>query len=122
MLSKPKKIIKVGTRAELMSEHRYARLWLTLKAMNIPRQKILDEVADAFRDCDAYIIYPSGEPYRIPFVDDVFDEDNRWYDYYLRSNPCGTKPFTMSRKLERIQVLDLFLKIKYPLIHEKICK
>jgi hypothetical protein len=88
--------------------------------LSIPRRGWLDEIADCFCRFRGTIIYRSGEPYQIPFVDDVFGTDNnpdmRWMSYYLRANESETTPFTISRKIERLRLIDLYFRIEYPKI------
>jgi len=64
------------------------------------------------------IRYLSGEPYPIPFVDDVFgdDLDVRWMSDYLVTDESGLSPRTISRKIERVQLIDLYFRIGHPLI------
>ena len=100
----------------LLSEHYYRRLWLATRNVNIPRRDWLDELADTFRDFDGSIVWPDGQPYEIPLVDDVFadDTDMRWLGYYLRPDDSGMNPRCRSRKIERLQILDLYFHIKHP--------
>ena len=116
MLCKNKRIVRVATMAELTNPHYYRRLWIAARNIPIGRRKWLDELAACFRDCECTIVYPSGQPFPIPFIDELMgdDPDCRWLGYYLRADPTGTMPSTMSRKLERVQILDLYFRIRYP--------
>lgn len=102
----------------LFSEHYYRRLWLATRNVNVARRDWLDELADTFRDFPGDIVTASGHPYDLPFVDDVFGDDTemRWMGYYLKSDDSGLFPKTKCRKLERLQLLDLYFRIKYPKI------
>ena len=116
MLFKNKRVIVVATQSELMNEHYYRRLWLAARNLSIPRRGWLDEIASCFCDFRGKIIYRSGEPYPIPLADDVFgdDPDMRWLSYYLNADESGTTPRTISRKIERIQLIDLYFRINHP--------
>ena len=116
MQSTPKRTIYLLTHDELTSESYYRRLWMAVKSTPIPRRKWLDELADTFRDFDGVVIHRSGKPFAIPLVDDVFgdDPDLRWLGYYLEATPCGSRPKSRSRKTKRLQLLDLYFRIKHP--------
>lgn len=118
MFCKSKRVITVATKAELLSEHYYRRLWLAARNLPIPRRGWLDEIAACFFMFQEVIIYRSGEPFSIPLVDDIFgdDPDMRWLSYYLSADDSGTVPRTISRKIERVQLIDLYFRIKYPKI------
>lgn len=102
----------------LLSEHYYRRLWLAVRNMNIPRRQWLDELADCFRDTEDNIYQANGNVYEIPFIDDAFDNDPdmRWLGYYLEADDSGRNPRIKSRKIERLQLLDLYFHIKHPKI------
>lgn len=105
----------------LLSEHYYRRLWLAVKNVPIPRRAWLDELADFLRDCDGLIYTHDGQPYPVPLVDELFgdDFDMRWLGYYLVPDETGDYPKMKSRKIERLQLLDLYFQLKYPDIAEK---
>lgn len=102
----------------LLSEHYYRRMWLALRNLDIPRREWLDELADTFRDFDGLLLTPNGDVYELPFIDDAFGDDDemRWMGYYLKPDETGYYPSVRSRKIERLQLLDLYLRIKYPAI------
>jgi|GEM_PF-1542169 len=108
----------------LLSEHYYRRLWLATRNLDIPRRSWLDELADTFRDFGGQLIKPNGQTYEIPLVDDVFgdDTDMRWLGYYLLADVSGHYPRSKCRKIERLQLLDLYFRIKYPQIAKHFAK
>ena len=116
MLCKEKRVVFVATDSEILNEHYYRRLWIAAKNVDISRRDWLDEIADCLRDSyDVKILYQSGEPYSIPYVDDIFeDDDMRWMGHFLQANPCGNFPRTRSRKLERVKLIDLYFRINHP--------
>ncbi|MCF6319725.1 MAG: hypothetical protein L3J83_10700 [Proteobacteria bacterium] len=116
MQCKKKRVIIVATKEELLNKHYYRRLWLAARNMSIPRRGWLDEIADCFCQYRGTIVYRSGEPFPIPFVDDVFgdDMDMRWLSNYFGSDESGTAPRVISRKIERLQLIDLYFRIKHP--------
>lgn len=116
MISTVKQKIRLAHPSVLLSEPYYRRLWMAVRNAKIARRDWLDELADTFRDFSGEIVTPSGVPYEIPFVDDVFgdDEDMRWFGYYLQTDPSGEYPRCKCRKIERLQLLDLYFRIKQP--------
>lgn len=100
----------------LLSEHYYRRLWLATCNVKISRREWLDELADTFRDFEGVVVDSFGQPYDFPLVDDVFgdDPDMRWMGYYLKPDINGHCPHAKSRKVERLQLLDLYFRIKHP--------
>ncbi len=111
-------IICVATDTELHNEHYYKRLWIAARDLSaqISRRQWLDEISNCLRDCEAEIVYAVGEPYPIPLVDDVFgnDADMRFISAYLKSAPREERPFSKSRKIERLRLIDLYFRINYP--------
>ncbi|PCI97245.1 MAG: hypothetical protein COB14_09265 [Alphaproteobacteria bacterium] len=102
--------------AILLSEHYYRRLWLATGNVDISRREWLDELADTFRDFEGLITTHHGLPFELPFIDDVFDDDEemRWMSYYLLANVSGCLPRSRSRKIKRLQLIDLYFQIKHP--------
>lgn len=96
----------------------YNRLWIAVRNISISRRAWLDELSDTFRDFEGIILKPNGEEFEIPYIDDVFadDPEMRWLSYYLKPDVTGESPKSLSRKIERLQLFDLYFKIKYPKI------
>ena len=118
MLCNIKRVTTVATTAELKNYHYYRRLWIAARNLELPRRRWLDEIAACFRDYQGDVIYASGDPYPIPLVDDIFgdDPDMRWLSYYLGTDESGKEPRSVSRKLERVQLIDLYFRIKFPAV------
>jgi len=116
MQSNNKRIIYLATTQELILESYYWRLWITVKNLPIARRNWLNEIADTFRDFEGVVIERSGKPFPLPLVDDIFgdDPDMRWFSYYLKPNHSGIFPHSRIRKLERLQLLDVYFRIKHP--------
>jgi hypothetical protein len=111
-------IITLATTEELKKTSYYNRLWMAVRSISISRRSWLDEISDTFRDFDGIVLQPNGNVYDIPLVDDVFanDFDMRWLSYYLRPDETGKTPRSRSYKIKRLQLFDLYFKIKYPKI------
>lgn len=105
----------VATDTELSDIHYYLRVWLAARNIPIARRHWLDEIADTFRDYSGTIFSPEGEAYEVPLVDDIFgdDPDMRWLSDYLRADATGNSPFRFTLRLDRVRVIDLYLKIRH---------
>ena len=108
----------------LLSQHYYRRLWLAVRNVDIARRDWLDELADTFRDYPGVILTPCGQYYDLPFIDDIFgdDIDMRWLGYYLCADDSGSGPRVRTRQTERLQILDLYFRIKWPEIARHFAK
>lgn len=116
MLSGNKRTVYLATPEELQCESYYRRLWIATRNISIPRRDWLDEIADTFRDFEGRVLEYPGKAFYTPLVDDIFgnDPDMRWLSYYLKSAYNKNLPQSKSRKIERLQMLDLYFKIKHP--------
>ena len=116
MLSSNKRTVYLAAPEELQRESYYRRLWMATRNISIPRRDWLDEIADAFRDFEGKVLERPGKAFYMPLVDDIFgnDPDMRWMGYYLKSAHNKNLPQSKSRKIERLQMLDLYFKIKHP--------
>ncbi len=112
------RVVYVATQTELVNPVYYRRLWIATRNIPIPRRGWLDEIADTLRDFDGNVLHPNGSTYDIPCVDTTFgdDPDVRWLGYYLLADGSGDYPKIITRKLQRVQLLDLYFRIKYPQI------
>lgn len=111
-----KDVIFIATAKELSIRSYYRRLWLAVKNIDMPRRSWLDMIADAIRDYDGLICHPNGMRYHIPDVDEAFGDDihMRWLGFFMTSDATGQHPKMWTRKIVRLQLLDLYFKIKHP--------
>ena len=116
-------IVHVVTRSSL-TEPYYRRLWMASRNLSIPRRGWLDELAGTIYDFRGKVFYPSGEPFVIPCIDELFgdDPDARWMSLYLEAGQSGDFPRRISRKFERIQIIDLYFRVKYPYIAQHFAR
>lgn len=116
--------ILVASIDDLRCEHYYRRLWLATKNMNIARRDWLDEIADAIRDYYGVLVDKRGKPFNVGDIDAIFgdDADLRWMGFYLQPDRSGEHPKSRSRKYERLQLLDIYFKIRHPQIARNFSK
>ena len=109
-------MVMVATRQELQNKHYYNRLWITSRNLKIGRRKWLDEISLAFFRYQGTILNSNGTAFVIPDIDTVFgdDPDMRWLSYYFKADETDKTPRTVSRKFQRVQLIDLYIRIKYP--------
>lgn len=114
MKSRKKRTVFV-TEAEKFKNPRYTtRLWMASRNMKISRRTWPDEIADALYNFDGDIMVGNGMRWPIPDVDKVLG-DTRWFSYYFEEDDDG-EPRREVRLIERLRLIDLYFKIKYPLI------
>lgn len=97
------------------------RLWIAARNMLISRRKWADAIADAIYNFDGVILLQSGMKWPIPKDIDTTLGSDRWFSYYFEANGNG-EPRRAVLMLERLRLIDLFFKIKYPTIAEKFNK
>ncbi len=90
------------------------RLWLAARNLNISRRNWPNVIADAIYNFDGYIMLDNGMLWPIPDVDNVLG-DPRWFSYYFEEDDGGN-PLRDVRLIERLRLIDLYFKIKHPLI------
>ncbi|GAB4182398.1 MAG: hypothetical protein Tsb002_03640 [Wenzhouxiangellaceae bacterium] len=107
----------VATDEQLKNRQYYWRLWLSARNMPFARREWLDVIADAIRDFDGSIMIGPGLPYKIPCIDTAFGDDPemRWLGQYLKAaDPLGTIPHRHCTKIERLRLIDLYFRIRFP--------
>ncbi len=110
--------VLVATGEQLREPYYYRRLWKTAKSLaHLSSRDWLREIEYLFRDTDIFKIelrYPGGELYPIPYMFDLFGEDDedarRWISLFLKADESGENPKHISIKLERLRAIDLFLR------------
>lgn len=115
---KQRATVFVATKSELKQNIYYRRLWMATRSIIIPRRQWLDEIADTLRDFDGIILTANRKQFDIPNIDEVFgdDPDMRWMGYYLQPDSTGQYPKMRTYKIKRLQIIDLYFRIKHPLI------
>ncbi len=105
--------IILASQKQLEDRAYYVQLWRAVRRLSISRRAWRERLADMLRDYEGELLYAPGVPYQIPFVDDIFgnDHDMRWMGYYLKADASGNHPLIISRHLERLRLLDLYVRI-----------
>ena len=62
------------------------------------------------------LCYRDGSPYELPDIDEVFGDspDFKWFSDYLLCDGSNVYPRHVSTKTERLRLINLFLKLRYP--------
>ena len=116
-------VVFVASYQQLGQKSYYQRLWLAARNIAIPRRTWLEEIANTLRDYTGLICHYNGSRFELPLIDDVFgDSDMRWFSYFLTPDHSGLSPKMRVRKLERLRLIDLYFKIKYPHIAEHFAR
>lgn len=118
MQTKNKRIIYLSTPDEINDRHYRRRLWVAIRNVKISRRSWPEEISDTFRDFGGIVLYRGNIPYKMPDIDEVFGRDPsmRWLSYVLTPTASNEPPFMRTRKIQRLQILDLYFRIKHPQI------
>ncbi|MDI4665382.1 hypothetical protein K9U40_13740 [Xanthobacter autotrophicus] len=108
--------IIVPTMAELLRPSRFRRLAIATAALDIPRRKLPDVIADSLYGYSGVILRADGSPYELPDIDDVFGNDGsfRWISAFTRFAVEPPRQAAQERVLPRLEVIDLYFQIKHP--------
>ncbi|MER2511212.1 MAG: hypothetical protein ABTQ25_02115 [Nitrosomonas ureae] len=112
MLSQSKRVVVVASKAELTNPHYSRRLWLAARNMHISRRKWPDVIADAIYNFKGEIMIGNGMCWPLPYMEDVYGNDSRWFSYYLEA--IDGEPRRTVRLIERLRLIDIYFRIKYP--------
>ena len=117
-------MVMVATKQELFNEHYYRRLWMVARNLKIGRRKWLDEISLAFFRYQGAILNSNGTNFIILDIDSVFgdDPDMRWLSYYFKADETDKTPRTVSRKFQRVQLIDLYIRITRPEMAKHIAR
>ena len=87
------------------------RIWQPAHALGIARVPWLDALTKIYA-FDGCIFWPSGRPFTVPEIDDVFpDPENRWMSEFLAADETGTSPIKHCRVIPRLRLIGLFCDI-----------
>lgn len=104
----------VATKAELLNSRYYYLLWLAIRELKISRRKLIEEMSLLFQ-MDIQIIFPSGQPYPAPDFEELFPLwADRVISIYLKADKSGKRPRHICRRLDRLRLIDLYLRVHYP--------
>lgn len=123
-LNSPDRIVVVASDWELRRRSHYMRLAISTVALDVSRRELINVVADTIYGFKGKIIMPNGNPFHIPYVDDVFGNDGsfRWVSDFLRSAAVPPRQMPQLRITPRVGLIDLHFRIKYPKRAEIIAK
>lgn len=111
------RVVRVASFTELSRPSHVQRLAVATEALNYSRRKFLDELADAIFAMEGRIFHPNGSVFPVPatLIDDTFaDADARWLSDFKRFavDPPRQKP--QNKVMPRLQLIDLYFRIRYP--------
>lgn len=114
-----KDFIYVGEREEIMTASYYNRLWMAVSTLSvdIPRRQWVDKISIDVANFNGVILNKNGSEFNFPDIDALFGADvweNRWMSGFLRANEAGTAPHSISRNWQKVQLIDLSLRIAHP--------
>lgn len=118
MPPRDQRAVFVASDAKLRNPLYLKSLKAAMGMLKLPRRQWRDAIADALCAFKGELLYPGGEPYLPPEIDDVFPEgeDQRWVsDFGKPLEPDKTVRLRAS-VVERVRLIDLFFRLRYPQI------
>lgn len=109
MPNKTKRTICVASNTELHSLPYRNRLKLAVRNTGIAHRVWPDAIQDMFLHVDRNnmeLVYPNGDAFLIPLVDDVWDNHERYVRDFLQSE-CCVHP-------RRDRLIDLYFRVMQP--------
>lgn len=108
-----RQIIYTATDEQLKCPKCYEKLWATVVSLtHISRRGWIATLECFIRDLDILglrVLLPSGQPFQFKYIFDVFpDEEGRWFSDFFACDDSGCSPQSMSPKLDRLRLLDLY--------------
>lgn len=93
----------------------YLKLWATAVSLkHLTRRGWITALECFMRDTDILgikVFYPSGQPFEFEYIFTLFaDDEGRWISDFLRADDSGCRPNQMSRKLDRLRLIDIYLQ------------
>lgn len=115
-LNQPSRIVVVASDSQLLRRSHFVRLAISVLALAISRRELINVIADALYGFKGKIVWPNGEPFVMPYIDDVFGNDGgfRWVSYFLKFAREPPRQIPQKRLLARLRVIDLYFRIVYP--------
>lgn len=115
-LNHPDRVVVVASTNELCRRSHYMRLVIATRALPVSRRELINVVADALYGYKGKIVWPSGQAFSIPYVDDAFGSDGsfRWVSDFLRFAEEAPRQMPQQRIIARLRLIDLYFRIKYP--------
>lgn len=109
MPNKTQSTICVASNQELRSLPYRNRLKLAVRNTGIAHRTWPDAIQDMFLHVDRHdikLVYPNGDEFDIPLVDDVWDDNERYVRDFLKSECC--------LHIKRDRLIDLYFRVMQP--------
>lgn len=117
--------VYVASENDLRSPLYLNSLKAAMGMLGLPRRRWRDAIADALCAYEGDFVGPRGEIYMPPEIDDAFPEhiDQRWIsDFIARRFQKGTPVRLHKRSIERIRLIDLYFRLRYPEVVANFCR
>lgn len=109
-------VVIVTTGRELRRMSHFQRLAIATAALEFSRRKLIDEISNVLYGFEGEIIWPEGDPFDLPDIDDAFGGDGsfRWLSDFIRFADMTPRQSPQRRVLARLRLIDLYFRIKHP--------
>ncbi len=110
--------IFLATPAQLVCPECYLWLWTTVLSLtHLSSAGLITAIEELYRDAEClgiYFRYPSGKIYDIPFIFEIFPDENesgrRWVSNFRKADATGARPRYMCRCLPKLQAVELLVQ------------
>jgi hypothetical protein len=111
----PRKVT-VASDHQLRSLSHFQRLAIATAALPFSRRGLIDEVSDVIYAFEGELVWQNGDSFKIPEIDDAFGDEGsfRWVSDFVRFAIKPPRQHPQARIIERLRLIDLYFRIKYP--------
>ncbi len=110
--------IFLATSDQLTCPDCYVWLWTTVLSLShLSSAGLITAIEELFRDAEylgLHFRYPSGKMFEIPFIFEIFPDENesgrRWVSNFRKADKTGTRPRYMCRCLPKLQAVELLVQ------------
>ena len=104
----------------------FSRLSIATANLGMSRRKFADDIATTLFFFEGDMLWPDGTPLYLSdtCLDDAFGDDGsfRWLSEFIKRahQPIQRRP--QNRVIERLRLIDLYFKIKHPVLARHFCR
>lgn len=112
----PRRKIVVASDTQLRRRSHFQRLAIATAALDVSRRKLIDDISDEIYGFRGTFVWPNGEAFAIPDIDDAFNNDGsfRWLSDFIKFAEEEPRQHPQRRIIERLRLIDLYFRIKHP--------
>lgn len=108
--------VTVASHRQLRRRSHFMRLAIATAALDVSRRELINVIADEIYAFEGQIVWPDGQAFEIPDIDDAFGQDGsfRWVSDFIRFAEEPPRQLPQTRVVDRLRMIDLYFRIKHP--------